>query len=137
MCWHRQRLIIPEQRAWLPSLTSYSHLRFAYCCKALGYRKISEDNPIVCRKCYNNLPDNCYKRRFNPIRFHFVSDGTIRPRVSCTTCSEPMLTFRTLYECNICRLTHLHFLTTIERIGQDIENLGNPIILYIDGNALS
>lgn len=136
MCWHRQRLIVPGHTAQLPSVTSYHHLRFTYCCKILGQQR-RDNNSLICWECYNRFPDNKYKSHYHPFHYHFTSDGIIRPEIACTVCFKSILMLRTLRECDPCRQSHLQFLTAVERTGQNIEDFGNPIILYISGDQLS
>ena len=110
MCWHRQRIIIPGQKASSPSLNAYHHLRFAYCAKVLGYLKV-DNSSILCRFCYERLLSTYHRLCYSPLFYHFISDGLHHPVVICKFCSESVLTLRILRECNDCTQEHLHFLT--------------------------
>lgn len=142
MCWHRQRITIPENAVSSPSLTAQHHLRFAYCVKFLGY--IRKDNDvIICRHCYNNrhhynktliLFRVMRKLIYVPAHSHFVLDGLRQPKVSCQRCSDPIFTLRPLHECNDCTREHLRFLTAEEERGIDINNYRDPLTLHISGN---
>jgi len=135
MCWHRQRIVIPGHKASLPSLTAYHHLRFTYCGKVLGYLSVDNDS-ILCQSCYDEFPPIFDKSFYIPLYYHFVSDGLLKPTALCYLCSDSVLTLRTFRECNICAQEHLQFLTIIEEQGEDINDYGDPIILYIEGEQI-
>lgn len=132
MHWYRQCLTIPEHKAWLPSLTSYHHLRFAYCCKVLGYHRTDNDS-LICQECYDRVPDFYKAHLVAPFLSHFISDGIIRPAISCVICFKNLLTRRTLYECDLCQRGHLQFLTREERNDRNIEDSEEQTLLQIDG----
>ena len=135
MCWHRQRIIIPRPKA-LPSLTVYHHLRFVYCAKVLGYLRV-DNGSVLCYSCYDEFPPIFYKSLYLPLYYHFVSDGSLEPIVLCYLCSASILTLRTLRECSNCTQEHLYFLTQIEEEGENIDDYGNPIILYVEGEQIN
>lgn len=135
MCWHRQRITIPGQKASLPSLNAYHHLRFAYCAKVLGYLKV-DNTTILCQSCYWQSLSTRRKILYFPLFYHFVSDGLRYPTVFCEYCSNSVLTLRALRECNDCTLEHLQFITIVEEAGEDINNYEDPIIITVSGEQI-
>ena len=136
MCWHRKRLVIPGHKASLPSLTPYHQLRFGYCGKVLGYLKV-DNSSILCYSCSHEFPPIFNKLLYLPLYYHFISDGLPKPIVLCYLCSDSVLRLRPLRKCSVSSREHLDFLTRVETRGEDIDDYGNPIILYIAGEQIN
>lgn len=120
---HKARIGIP------PSLSSWHHLRFAWCCKIKSY--MNKNTGLgLCHSCYELLADTTINV---PLYTHFLCDGLNFPEFKCVNCHVVLIIQYPLSTCYNCTRSHLNLLASLENRDQDFIELRDPEVIYIDG----
>lgn len=128
MLWHRQHP--HEAYTWpLPTNNSLNYLRLAWCCQIRGYLRCPPGDSL-CEYCYRDLPDRINYER---IYMHYISDGHTTPGYWCCNCGTSLLIQSPLSNCHLCTRLHLNLLSLYDRNNLDIDVLGDPLIIYVNG----